>query len=56
MLRCSTCLRTEDLVKCSKPTCQNMLCPKHVADYAGKHCNSCYVSRNVLYAPWVFLQ
>jgi hypothetical protein len=53
MTRCADCgLKTEKLVKCSTETCDNQLCPKCVDRFSGKHCNSCYVSRNVMAAEW----
>jgi hypothetical protein len=46
--RCSDCgLKTDNLVKCSKERCSNQLCPECVVRYSGKHCNNCYVSRDV---------
>jgi hypothetical protein len=51
-IRCADCGRISKLVKCSKEGCSNQLCSECFFQYSGKHCNSCYVSRNVMAAPW----
>ena len=48
--RCADCGKISKLVKCSKEGCSNQLCAECVERYSGKHCNRCYVSRNVMAA------
>jgi hypothetical protein len=44
---CADCGRRNNLTKCSKDGCSSQLCPECVDQFSGKHCNGCYVSRNV---------
>ena len=48
--RCADCGKISKLVKCSNRRLSNELCAECVERYSGKHCNRCYVSRNVMAA------
>jgi hypothetical protein len=45
--RCMYCRITDDLMKCKRVGCLNLLCPDHIKNHGG-NCSGCWESGNML--------
>ena len=45
--KCMCCWITDDLAKCKRAGCPNLLCPDHIKNHGG-HCSGCWESGNML--------
>jgi hypothetical protein len=48
--RCSTCWTTQNLAKCSKEDCPNLVCTLHGNRYSGR-CSGCWDTAHILLPP-----